>query len=593
MNGKWISSGLQKKYLKYVMALLLLALFLSCVGVWLGVHRNVISVIVDKYEFMNEKMGLALDELYQKTDEATAACILDEGVQKSLKNKGLEETEKTALSKYFAYIDLDHVAEYCYVDNKKNIYTKSYSKITYKDFEESGFAEKLGDDYAKTQWFWAEDKLFGKEDRALFIGRYVHSMDYSHEPGMLFLKMNADVFSDLVEDRRKSADEIVVGIADEDGEVCMSWCPEDFEIPEQTYVKVKQIAKSRESGMLLEEKQIKGGVLSAYRQGDSGMIIFTLIPERVMSKGMGQIYMVLIGVYLIVMALAVVASVYLSRILTRPIQKITKTMTAFDGKDFSRTIELHTNTELDQIGQSYNELLNNIELLLQEIKDQQRELRTSELNMLVSQINPHFLYNTLDTIYMLARINGEETTMRMIQALSKYLRLSLSKGNDVVTVEEELENVRCYMEIQQIRNENLFRYEIESEVDTKSRRMLKLILQPLVENAVKYGFCDIFEGGLIRIHVWETDGRLTLSVYNNGIPMEQETAEKINALGKLPVSEMKNSFPDKQRGYGVVNIITRLRLKYGEDVEFIYEVQKDGTECIIRLPVDGTKENED
>ncbi len=93
---------------------------------------------------------------------------------------------------------------------------------------------------------------------------------------------------------------------------------------------------------------------------------------------------------------------------------------------------------------------------------------------------------------MLARINGEEKTMKMIQALSKYLRLSLSKGSDIVTVEDELENVKSYMEIQQIRNENLFRYEIECKVEElKTRWILKLILQPIVENAVKYGFCDI------------------------------------------------------------------------------------------------------
>ena len=121
---------------------------------------------------------------------------------------------------------------------------------------------------------------------------------------------------------------------------------------------------------------------------------------------------------------------------------ISREMTSFDGKDFSHKISIHTNTELDQIGESYNKMLGNIEKLLTEIKKQEKELRVSEMNMLISQIKPHFLYNTLDTIYMLARINGEETTMKMIQALSGYLRLSLSKGSDIVTVEDELDNVK-------------------------------------------------------------------------------------------------------------------------------------------------------
>ena len=148
-------------------------------------------------------------------------------------------------------------------------------------------------------------------------------------------------------------------------------------------------------------------------------------------------------------------------------------MTSFDGNDFTHIIQIHTDTELDKIGHAYNEMLKNIEEFQNEIKNQQKELRISEMNTLISQINPHFLYNTLDTIYMLARINGEEKTMKMIQALSKYLRLSLSKGREIVTVEDELENVKSYMEIQQIRNENLFHYEIECGEELKNKVDIK------------------------------------------------------------------------------------------------------------------------
>lgn len=135
------TSGIQKKYLMHTLALLILALLLSSIGVWVYVRKNMTSVIVDKYEFMNEKMGISLDNLYKKTDDVTAECITDDSVQKSLRTKGLENVEKSALSKYFAYIDLEHVAEYCYVDNKENVYTKSYSNISYEDFKESGFQE--------------------------------------------------------------------------------------------------------------------------------------------------------------------------------------------------------------------------------------------------------------------------------------------------------------------------------------------------------------------------------------------------------------------------------------------------------------------
>lgn len=587
---KYKMSGIQKKYLRYMSSLLILALVLSSIGVWIYVRKNMTGVIVDKYEFLNEKMGISLDNLYKKSDAATAEIILDDDVQKSLKNKGLQEVEKNTLSKYFAYIDLNHVSDYCYVDNKRNVYAKSYSQLSYEDFKDSGMQAKLGKEYAKTKWIWTTDFLFGSREDALFVGRYVNSMDYAHKPGMIFLKMDQRFLDDVIGKNEKIAKDVVVGIMSPDGKICMQKNPKNFKLDQKDKERLIQLTQSKKSGVITQKEHVEGGILQAYRQKESGMVIYTLVPHTILDQGMKQILAVLFAIYALVGTLAVIYSLYASKIFTRPIKQISDAMTDFDGNDFSNTINIHTDTELDKIGHAYNEMLNNIEEFQQEIKNQQKELRISEMNTLISQINPHFLYNTLDTIYMLARINGEEKTMKMIQALSKYLRLSLSKGRDIVTVEDELENVKSYMEIQQIRNENLFRYEIECEEELKSRWILKLILQPVVENAVKYGFCDIFEGGLIRIRVTEQEGKLTLSVYNNGVPMEQKVLEQLNGLVEMPVSRMKDSFEDKKHGYGVVNIITRLRLKYGEDVKFFYEADMDGTVCIIQIPEDG-KEN--
>ena len=140
------------------------------------------------------------------------------------------------------------------------------------------------------------------------------------------------------------------------------------------------------------------------------------------------------------------------------------------------------------------------------------------------------------------------------------------------------------MEIQQIRNENLFSYDIDCHVDPVNTCILKLILQPLVENSVKYGFQDIYEGGRIVISVEEKEGNIYLNVYNNGTPIEESMMEKINKMNTMPVSELKNCFEDKKHGYGVMNILTRLRLKYGDGAGFYCQAQKDGTICTIKIP---------
>ena len=584
-------SGIQKRYLKYTAALLGLALLLSSFGVVLSVRNRLTNSIVDKYEFLTERMGLTLENMYQQTDEATAECILYDDVQERLQTQGLENVKHIALSKYFAYIGLDYVADYCYVDNKGNVYSRSYSDVTYQDVEESGFRRYLGDEYSRTKWFWAKDTLFGTDDYALFIGRYVRSLEYAHEPGMLFFKMEDGFLREITGMNQELTDEAAVGVIDRNGQICMSSSPEDFEegerMPDDIAERITDRQESQASGLILAGEKVKGGILSAYLDENSGLAVFSFVPDRVLNEGLIPIFLVFAAIYLLVAVLAVILSIYFSRRFTKPIQVIKEAMTEFDGNNFDRTIDLHTNTELDEIGHSYNKMLDNIRRLLDEIKDQERELRRTELNMLISQINPHFLYNTLDTIYMLARINKEETTMRMIQALSKYLRLSLNKGSDIVSVDDELENVKSYMEIQQIRNQSLFTYEIDCQVDAAQTYVLKLILQPLVENAVKYGFQDIFEGGVIRIVVKKDEGALYLSVANNGTPIEQSMMEKINHMNQLPVSELKECFPDKKHGYGVVNILTRLRLKYGDGAAFYCEAEADGTTCTIKIPGDG------
>lgn len=578
-------SGIQRRYLRYTGALLGLALLLSSMGVIFIVRGRLTRSIIDKYLFMTERMGIALENAFHRTDEATAECILYGDVQQSLQTKGLEDFRHIALSKYFAYTDLDYVADYCYVDNKGNVYSRSYSDVTCQEVEDSGFAAYLGADYAKTRWFWAKDTLFGTGQEALFIGRYVRSLEYAHDPGMLFFKMEDGFLKEIVGMSPELSQEAAVGIIDGDGRVCLAEAPGDFAEEERAPDDIgERIVRSQKAGMVLAGEKVPGGVLSAYRDENSGLAVFSFVPNRVLNQALVPVFLVLGGIYLVVIAMAVVLSIYFSRRFTSPIQTIREAMAEFDGSNFDRTIHLHTNTELDEIGQSYNEMLGNIQKLLAEIKEQEQELRTTELNMLINQINPHFLYNTLDTIYMLARINGEETTKRMIEALSKYLRLSLSKGRDIVTVEDELENVKSYMEIQQIRNQDLFTYEIDCRVDGKKTRVLKLILQPLVENAVKYGFQDIYEGGRIRIIVKEEDGGLCLQVENNGRPADIDMAEKINGMNELPVSELKNCFPDKRHGYGVVNILTRLRLKYGDGAAFFCEPQEEGTICTIRIP---------
>ena len=228
MKSKRKVSGFQRKYLFYNITLLFLALLISCLSVVTYMVRNQTTIVTDKYAYYNEKAGISLDNLYKKTDEVTADCIVNDMVQESLRVTPLSDVEKNTLGKYFAYMNLDYISEYCYVDNKKNVYTRSYTKLLYNTFNHSGMKDKLGDSYAKTVWFISEDKLFDTNDTSLYVGRKVHSLNYANKVGYLFIKMNSDFLHSILDVDNEYSKEVATGILDNEGHIVASNFPEGF-----------------------------------------------------------------------------------------------------------------------------------------------------------------------------------------------------------------------------------------------------------------------------------------------------------------------------------------------------------------------------
>lgn len=190
---------------------------------------------------------------------------------------------------------------------------------------------------------------------------------------------------------------------------------------------------------------------------------------------------------------------------------------------------------------------------------------------------------------MLARLNQETEIMQMIQSLTKLLRINLSNGADFITVQDELVYVKAYMDIVKIRNDNLFTYEIICGEGTKHLYVVKLLLQPLVENCVKHGFARMAEGGRIIIQAGQTEGMLEFQVKNNGDLIEEESLERINNLAQAPMKELEAFSPQGEGGYGISNVINRLKLHYGEKVEFRFEREEAYTVCYVRIPKEELK----
>lgn len=531
--------GIQSIFLKYVLTLLTIAMVLSGIGIGTLLGKNVNQATVSQYTYVNDRIAVLLQNEYARTDAVMKRCLESQEIQDSLRSRQPDSIEKEKLELMLSYADLKYLKTYVYVDNKQNLYLQAYRDTSYEKLCASGLKQALGDGYSKICWIWTKDKVFGREGNYLFIGRFMRNMEFHHKPGMLFFQINEGIFQNILKDAAQ--EDGICMILDTDGKLCYRTHKDSYEFSKKQQQRLRsKIAKYKNAGILQGRFDVKGlGTILFQTVSDSGFTAVTLIPDSIFHAVAVRNLIILLGVYAVIAVVAVICSVYFSRRFTRPVTQISNAMKEFEGGDFSSHLQLHTNTELDTIGNAFNNMVKNIEQLVQEVKENERALRKSELSSLMYQINPHFLYNTLDTIYMLARMNGEEVTMKMIQALSKFMKVSLSKGSDVIPVADELEHVKSYMEIQKIRNNDLFQYEISCEEHLKQVPVLKLILQPLVENAIKHGFAKIYEDGRIWIRVCQDQEELVFQIENNGEQMQPEIIELIQMMGEEELSAVR------------------------------------------------------
>ena len=218
-----------------------------------------------------------------------------------------------------------------------------------------------------------------------------------------------------------------------------------------------------------------------------------------------------------------------------------------------------------------------------QVRAEQRQLRKAEFELLQAQINPHFLYNTLDAIVWSAEAGNQKQVIDMVGSLSDFFRTSLNKGKEIVTVREDLHHVRSYLEIQQIRYLDILSYEIHVPEELYDYKVPKITLQPLVENALYHGIKNKRGGGQIVVLGWDDVDSYYIQVKDNGIGMTKERLDEIrNAL--------KEAVPKENVLYGLYNVNERIRLNLGEgygiEIESKYE---EGTKVTLHLPKNSTE----
>ena len=276
-------------------------------------------------------------------------------------------------------------------------------------------------------------------------------------------------------------------------------------------------------------------------------------------------------------AVALVISSEIARNITFPIQKLRDSMKRVQKGDFSaEEIEVYSDNEIGSLTRSFNVMTHKIQDLMAQNIQEQEQKRKIELKALQSQINPHFLYNTLDSIIWMAEGKKNEEVVLMTASLARLLRQSISIENELVTIGQEIEYVRSYLTIQKMRYKDKLEFEINVDPRITHAQIIRLVLQPIVENAIYHGLKYKESKGMLKVHGYELGERIIIDITDDGVGMDEETLKHI--YDKHKVNYHSN-------GVGVYNVQQRLVLYYGKEYGIIYHSEKGkGTTATVVIP---------
>jgi two-component system sensor histidine kinase YesM len=280
---------------------------------------------------------------------------------------------------------------------------------------------------------------------------------------------------------------------------------------------------------------------------------------RVMSQGFTQWEIFYFLLLISAIGFSVIAAWAISRSIYLPIKRLHDVTTTITNNDLQALVDRKNVDEITELGMSFNIMTGRIRELLDSKMKEQENLQKAELRALQAQINPHFLYNTLDTIIWMAEAQKTEQVIEIVSALSSFFRLSLSKGKDWITIGEELERTRSYLTIQKMRYHDIMDFRIEADEEVLNNTILKLILQPLVENALYHGIKNKRGGGTIVVRARpKNDHEVLLEVEDDGIGLAPERLAQLLAELNDDSGDMK-----WDSGFAIGNVNKRIRLYYG------------------------------
>lgn len=421
--------------------------------------------------------------------------------------------------------------------------------------------------------------------RVVSLSRSVDINDGSTSgSGVLLVDMKYSVLEDMLERINETSSGIYYYLCSRDGEII--YHPRWTEINRGLFKEKNNKAASYKDGIYemktdgQKENIVVGSV--AY----TGWKLIGVVPESVQETSINKFRYYIITTILILVMMLLQVNRFISRKISRPIRELDESVKAYEAGAMP-DIYIGGSAEIRHLGYSVQKSYEQIEVLMKEIIQQQTERRKSELDALQSQINPHFLYNTLESITWMIEAQRNKEAVVMISELAKLLRVSLSRGKTIISIEDELQHSRSYMNIQRVRYKERFKVEFLIDEEIKNYCIVKLVIQPLLENAIYYGVGNMDEDddGQILIRGEKKGEDIYISIEDNGMGMPEDIR------GNILTDNSK--VPKHGSGVGVINVHSRISLMFGPEYGLeVYSELDEGTKVVIHIPaIPYTKEN--
>lgn len=453
--------------------------------------------------------------------------------------------------------------------------------------------QKVALDYSKLDWYAKavakpqdaiitgpnRHSFFDTDDEVISLSREVQSYENGTFRGVILINLNMNKITEICNSFQEKQENFICIINDK-GELVYEQQNgrERFAFDEKENCQELNTAlgKTKESCFRLNYRGEKY-LVTRTDMKTTGWTLVSMVPYKsVMAETMA-----ISGVMILAVASTLIVTLLLlNRILTgvvKPLKKLEKYMVQVNPDNMDQRMEILTDDEIGHLSMKFNQMMDRIRNLKEQVIEEQEDKRKYELQALQAQINPHFLYNTLDSIIWMAETN-DSNIVAMTEALAKLFRISLNKGNEEISLERELEHVKNYLIIQSMRYADKFTYEISAEPGVERCRTIKLILQPIVENCIYHGIKKKRGTGKITIRAYRREQNLIIEVSDDGCGMPEEICRKI-------LSDEIESENISGSGIGVKNVNERIQLRFGKKYGLSYSSEEGvGTTVTYVLP---------